>query len=132
MNAAATWRREFGPIQLEDLVRYAGASGDFNMLHLDARRAQEQGYRTNLAHGMYGAGLLGVALAEHVGCERIRRFGVRFVAPLWCGSSPSVTIRVSRPDAQGVAAAEMELIADGRVVTTGWAELAPVDEGEEL
>jgi acyl dehydratase len=35
-----------------DLVRYAGASGDFNPIHWNARRASEVGLPDVIAHGM--------------------------------------------------------------------------------
>ncbi|MGJ6980097.1 MaoC/PaaZ C-terminal domain-containing protein [Aestuariimicrobium soli] len=44
-----------------DLVRYAGASGDFNPIHHSDRAAHELGLATPIAHGMW---TMGRALSE--------------------------------------------------------------------
>ena len=41
------------PITRADLVRYAGASGDFNPIHWNARFAVEVGLPDVIAHGMF-------------------------------------------------------------------------------
>ena len=45
-------------IEHMDLVRYAGASGDFNLIHTDPKKAVEFGLDGTIAHGMYVMGLL--------------------------------------------------------------------------
>ena len=40
------------PISRADLVRYAGASGDYNTIHWNERFAQEVGLPNVIAHGM--------------------------------------------------------------------------------
>ncbi|MFD5734111.1 MaoC/PaaZ C-terminal domain-containing protein [Streptomyces sioyaensis] len=40
------------PVTRTDLVRYAGAAGDFNPLHFSDRSAQQAGFPSALAHGM--------------------------------------------------------------------------------
>ena len=40
-----------------DLVRYAGASGDFNVIHWNERVAREVGLPGVIAHGMLTAGI---------------------------------------------------------------------------
>lgn len=44
--------REF-PIRRADLIRYCGASGDFNIIHWDDRAATAVGLPGVIAHGMY-------------------------------------------------------------------------------
>ncbi|MDI2126912.1 MaoC family dehydratase [Yinghuangia seranimata] len=41
------------PVKRENLVRYAGASGDFNPIHWNQRFATEVGLPDVIAHGMY-------------------------------------------------------------------------------
>ena len=43
-------------LRREDLVRYAGASGDFNVIHWNERVAREVGLPDVLAHGMLTMG----------------------------------------------------------------------------
>ncbi len=66
-----------------DLVRYAGASGDFNPIHWNDRTARGVGLPGVIAHGMYTMALAGRALdtwAEEPG--RVLEFGVRFAKPV--------------------------------------------------
>jgi acyl dehydratase len=66
-----------------DLVRYAGASGDFNVIHWNQRVATSVGLPDVIAHGM-----LTMALAARVVTDwavdpgRVREYGVRFTRPV--------------------------------------------------
>ena len=60
------------------LVRYAGASGDFNPIHWNDVFAQSVGLPGVIAHGMLTMGVAGGALEDWVGDPgRIRSFGTR-------------------------------------------------------
>ena len=48
--------------------RYAGASGDFNPIHIDREFAQNVGLPDTILHGLYMMGL--VARANAAGCRR--------------------------------------------------------------
>ena len=61
-----------------DLVRYAGASGDFNPLHTDPRVGETIGTGGIIAHGMLIMGFVGELLSDYVGPHALRKFGVRF------------------------------------------------------
>jgi acyl dehydratase len=60
------------------LVRYAGASGDFNPLHTDPKVGEEIGTGGIIAHGMLIMGFVGQLVSDYVGPEALRKFGVRF------------------------------------------------------
>lgn len=77
--------RTFGPITRTDIVRYAGASGDFNPIHHDDRYAAAAGYPTVFAMGMYPAGILASYISDYFGAETIRQFAVRFAQQVWPG-----------------------------------------------
>ena len=49
--------RTFGPITRTDIVRYAGASGDFNPIHWNEEFAKSAGYPGVFAQGMFTAGV---------------------------------------------------------------------------
>ncbi len=72
----------YGPIELPDLVRYAGASNDFNPLHYDPSFASSAGQPTIIAQGMLSAGLLASFLTLWFGPDSVRRFKVRFGEPV--------------------------------------------------
>ena len=66
-----------------DLVRYAGASGDFNVIHWNERIARSVGLPDVIAHGMLTMALAGRFLAEWAGDPgAVTEYGVRFSAPV--------------------------------------------------
>jgi len=78
-QALPTVRR--GPITRLDLVRYAGASGDFNPIHTIEEFAQGAGLGGVIAHGMLSMAYLGTMLTEFAGAMAdLSEFGVRFRA----------------------------------------------------
>ena len=60
------------------LVRYAGASGDFNPLHTDPKFGEMAGTDGIISHGMLIMGFVGQMLSDYVGPLALRKFGVRF------------------------------------------------------
>src|SRR5271168_191022 len=66
-----------------DLVRYAGASGDFNVIHWNERVATSVGLPNVIAHGMLTMALAGRFLTEWAGDPgAVTEFGVRFSSPV--------------------------------------------------
>ncbi|EFH87800.1 MaoC/PaaZ C-terminal domain-containing protein [Ktedonobacter racemifer] len=63
---------------LQRLVRYAGASGDFNPLHTDPAVGEAVGTGGIIAHGMLIMGFVGQMLSDYVGPIALRKFNVRF------------------------------------------------------
>jgi acyl dehydratase len=79
-----------------DLVRYAGASGDFNPIHHDEEFARMAGNPTVFGHGMLTAGFVGKCLTDFVGVENLRRYKVRFATRVWPGDTITCRGRVTR------------------------------------
>ncbi|MGC5022175.1 MaoC family dehydratase [Micromonospora sp. DT47] len=66
-----------------DLVRYAGASGDFNPIHWSDRTATKVGLPGVIAHGMFTMALAGRAVTTWAGSpDAVVEFGVRFSRPV--------------------------------------------------
>ena len=66
-----------------DLVRYAGASGDFNPIHWSDRIAVKVGLPGVIAHGMYTMALVGRAVTAWAGApDAVVEYGVRFTRPV--------------------------------------------------
>jgi acyl dehydratase len=66
-----------------DLVRYAGASGDFNPIHWSDRVATGVGLPGVIAHGMLTMALAGRVVTEWVGDPgAVKSYGVRFTRPV--------------------------------------------------
>jgi len=66
-----------------DLVRYAGASGDFNVIHWNQRVAQSVGLPDVIAHGMFTMALAARVVTDWAGDPgRVVDYGVRFTRPV--------------------------------------------------
>jgi len=64
-----------------DLVKYAGASGDFNVIHWNERAARAVGLPNVIAHGMYTMAQAGKFVTEWAGDPgAVTDFGVKFSA----------------------------------------------------
>ena len=80
-----------------DLVRYAGASGDFNPIHWSERVATSVGLPGVIAHGMYTMALAARALDIWAGgTGRVRELGCKFTKPVVVPDDETgVTVRVA-------------------------------------
>jgi acyl dehydratase len=60
--------------------RYAGASGDFNPIHIDVEFAQEVGLPSNILHGLYSMAQVARACSNAAGGDprALRRLSVQF------------------------------------------------------
>jgi len=66
-----------------DLVRYAGASGDFNPIHWSDRVASSVGLPGVIAHGMFTMALAARALDTWAGAPgRVLELGCKFTKPV--------------------------------------------------
>jgi acyl dehydratase len=96
-----------------DLVRYAGASGDFNPIHHDEEFAKAAGNPSVFGHGMLTAAFVARCITDFVGPEALRRYKVRFQSRVWPGDTITCRGRVTRKyEADG------ECRIDGEVVAT--------------
>jgi acyl dehydratase len=93
--------QEIAPFVVEnltrtDLVRYAGASGDFNPIHHDEEFSRSAGNPTVFGHGMLTAGFVAKCVTDFVGVENLRRYKVRFATRVWPGDTITCKGRVTR------------------------------------
>jgi len=66
------------PVTKAQLVRYAGASGDFNPLHTDDAIGKLVGLEGVIAHGMLIMGFGGEAITRWIPKKYLTKYGVRF------------------------------------------------------
>ena len=85
-----------------DLVRYAGASGDFNPMHHDEVMAKAAGMPSVFGHGMFSAGLLASALTDYVGEGTLTRYAVRFTKQAWPGDVLQTKIAITAVNGDSV------------------------------
>ncbi|WP_418277902.1 MaoC family dehydratase [Isoptericola jiangsuensis] len=78
------------------LVRYAGASGDFNPIHWDERFATEVGLPDVIAHGMCTMGCVVDVVVDWIGDPgAILRYGTRFTKPVPVPARGAATVEVT-------------------------------------
>ena len=107
-----------------DLVKYAGASGDFNPIHWSERIARSVGLPGVIAHGMYTMAQAGKFVAEWAGDPgAVTEFGVRFSAMVPVpdddrGAAIEVTGTVADKLGDNKVAVDLTARADGAKVLT--------------
>ena len=91
---------EKDPVTKTQLVRYAGASGDFNPLHTDDAVAQRAGLKGVIAQGLLFMGFVGQAITRWVSKRDLKRFQVRFKGMTFPGDVISVSATVAEKTAE--------------------------------
>ena len=83
-------------ITRDTLVRYAGASGDFNPIHYNDTVAREAGLPGVIAHGMLTMGVAITGLIDVLGDPTaVRDYSVRFTNPIEVPATGAVTLEVT-------------------------------------
>jgi 3-hydroxybutyryl-CoA dehydratase len=110
------------PVTRTQIVRFAGAAGDFNPMHHDELFAREAGSDSVFAMGQLTAAMLGEAVAGWLGRDRLAGYGVRFKAKVLPGDRLVLTGRVTAV-VDGLQECELQAAREGsgEVVMTGWA-----------
>ena len=115
--------RSFGPVTQTDIVRFAGAGGDFNPLHHDPDFAAAAGFERPIAMGQFTAALLAAWLTDWCGAENLLSYEVRFSSPLRIGDTIELggSIVGSEHTDDGLCLATLELYAnrEDTVVVSG-------------
>jgi acyl dehydratase len=71
------------PVTRLDLIKYCGASGDFNVIHWNERSAKAVGLPDVIAHGMFTMAQVGRYVTDWAGPGAIvTDYSVRFSAPV--------------------------------------------------
>lgn len=111
------------PVTKLQLVRYAGASGDFNPLHTDDEAARAVGFNGVVAHGMLIMAFLTEAVTCWIPRRWFRNIKVRFKGITQPGDTITVIGRVTDKrieDAQGIVTCSIEAADQtGDVKVTG-------------
>jgi acyl dehydratase len=105
-------------------VRYAGASGDFNPIHIDDEFARSVGLPGRILHGLWTMAQVARAQTEAAGGpDRLRRLSVQFRG-MGVPEQEVVVSSTVREVSDGVAVIEAEARqGDTRIVRRGEAEL---------
>jgi acyl dehydratase len=106
--------------------RYAGASGDFNPIHIDKEFATAVGLPSNILHGLYGMAQVARAVQAAAGGDprRVRRLSVQFRGMGFPEQEIVVTGSV-RSVSDGTAVVDVEAAqGDNRIIRNAEADLS--------
>lgn len=105
--------------------RYAGASGDFNPIHVDDEFARQVGLPGRILHGMWTMAQLARAHTDVAGGpEKLKRLAVQFRG-VGVPREEVVVTAVVREVSDGTAIVDSQVVQSGRrVIRNGMGELA--------
>ena len=108
------------------IVNFAGITGDFNPVHVDAEYAKQSMFGERICHGMLMAGLISAVLGMQLPGSNAIYLGqdLKFTAPVKIGDTVTVTAKVTekRDDKRiiklrtTVSNQKGELVVDGNAV----------------
>jgi acyl dehydratase len=108
------------PIARLDLVRYAGASRDFNVIHWNERVATSVGLPNVIAHGMLTMAIAGRVVTDWLGDPgAVVEYSVRFTRPVVVPDPEGATLEVSARVASkqdGLVGIDITAKSDGQTV----------------
>ena len=115
------------PITKVQLVKYAGASGDFNPLHFDEEFAKKRGLKKLIAHGMLSMGFLSEYVESIFGVGKIKKLQVNFKSMVFIGEEITCSGKINSLDTEeGREFASCSIEAknkEGNIVTAGLVEV---------
>ena len=105
-----------------DLVRYAGASGDFNPIHYDHEAARHAGLEGIVVHGLLmGAWMSQLAAATSARTDPLAELRLRFRTALRPGVSTRVVGTVAGKPVDGIERIDLSVAAENVDLVTGHA-----------
>ena len=106
--------------------RYAGASGDFNPIHIDPEFAKQVGLPTSILHGLYMMGLVARSATEAAGGDprALKRLSVQFRG-MGAPETEIVVTGTVRESGDTVVVDTEAAQGENKVIRNAEAELAP-------
>jgi acyl dehydratase len=107
-------------------VRYAGASGDFNPIHVDEDFAKQVGLPGRILHGLWSMAQVARAVTEAAGGpEHLRSLSVQFRGMGRLGEEIVVSGTVKSPPDGGLAEVALEAVqGEQRIIRNALARVA--------
>lgn len=112
-----------------DISLFAGITGDFNPLHINAEAIKKTKYKGRLAHGLLTAGLISAIIGTKlpgIGTLYVTQ-DLKFISPVYSGDTIKATVEVISIDVQrNIAILNTFCInQEGMVVIEGTATVKP-------
>lgn len=89
------------PVTRLQLIKYAGASGDFNPIHTIDEAAEKAGLKGVIAHGMLTLATMGLLLSPYLEHGYVKDFRARFSGMVYVGDALEIGGRVSGVEETG-------------------------------
>ncbi len=93
--------RTLPPVTRLQLIKYAGASGDYNPIHTVDEAAKAAGLDGVIAHGMLTAATMGLPFSPYLEHGYVRGLEVRFSGMVYVGDEVTIGGRVSEREESG-------------------------------
>ncbi len=77
------------------LIKYAGASGDYNPIHTIDEDAERAGLPGVIAHGMLTAAMMSLLFSPYLEHGYVRELRARFLAPVFVGDELTIGAHVT-------------------------------------
>ena len=88
-------------ISRTQIVKYAGASGDFNPIHHDELYAIRAGNDRVFAMGMMTAGFVSRMVTDWIGDGNLRKYRIRFATRIWPGDTVTCKGKIAKKFTEG-------------------------------
>lgn len=93
--------RVLPPVTRLQLIKYAGASGDFNPIHTIDEAAEEAGLPGVIAHGMLTLATMGLLFSPYLECGYVKELKARFSGMVFLGDELAIGGQVIEAEDKG-------------------------------
>lgn len=107
------------PVTRIDLIKYAGASGDFNPIHTIDDEAEKAGLPGVIAHGMWTMGNLAKIFTPHLEEGYIKTYQIRFLGMVFLNDEISLSATVTEKTAEEISFEVVATSQEGKPVLKG-------------
>ena len=95
------------------IVKFAGAGGDFNLIHHDEEYAKSLGLPSVFAMGLMHGGFLSRVVTDWAGDGRVKRYKIRFAGIVWPNDTLTCkgrTVRKYQQDGENLVDCELSVV----------------------
>jgi len=110
---------KLSPVSRLDLIRYAGASGDFNPIHTIDKEADKSGLPGIIAHGMWTMGNLSKLFTPYYETGFIQDYSIRFKGMVFLNDAITLKAIVQEVNEENIDFKVRAVNQDGKEVIKG-------------
>ncbi|HET7580462.1 MAG TPA: MaoC/PaaZ C-terminal domain-containing protein [Bacillales bacterium] len=110
---------ELEPVSRIDLIKYAGASGDFNPIHTIDKAAEKAGLPGIIAHGMWTMGNMSKLFTTYIEEGFVQKFTNRFSGMVFLGDVVTIKAELKEKQDQDLVFKVEAVKQDGKTAAKG-------------